>query len=45
VRERLKLAYGTAASFVIAANFPNGVAATITVPISTDAAATGANHA
>jgi hypothetical protein len=43
VQERLKLAYGTAASFVIAANFPNGVAATITVPTSTNT--TGANHA
>ena len=32
LRERLKLAYGTAASFAIAANFPRGVAATITVP-------------
>ena len=41
LRERLSLAYGSAASFVIAANFPNGVAATITVPVST----TGATHA
>ena len=32
VRERLRLAYGDAASFVIGANFPVGVAATITVP-------------
>lgn len=32
VRERLRLAYGNAASFTIAANFPNGVAATITLP-------------
>ena len=32
VRERLKLAYGDAASFAIVANFPKGVAATITVP-------------
>lgn len=32
VRERLRLAYGNAASFSIVANFPNGVAATITVP-------------
>lgn len=32
VRERLQLAYGAAASFAIAANFPCGVAATITVP-------------
>jgi hypothetical protein len=32
VRERLRLIYGDAASFNIVANFPNGVAATITVP-------------
>ena len=32
VRERLKLAYGDAASFSIVANFPRGVAATLTVP-------------
>jgi hypothetical protein len=32
VRERLRLAYGNAARFSIAANFPNGVAATITLP-------------
>ena len=41
LRERLRLAYGAAATFVIAANFPNGVAATITVPISTAAAGAG----
>ncbi len=34
VRERLKLAYGGDASFSIVANFPTGIAATITVPIS-----------
>ncbi len=34
VRERLKLAYGEAASFSIVANFPRGVAATITVPLA-----------
>ena len=34
VRERLRLAYGTTASFAIVANFPAGVAATITVPNS-----------
>lgn len=34
VRERLKLAYGTAASFAIVANFPEGVAASIRVPAS-----------
>ena len=33
LRERLRLAYGNAASFAIVANFPNGVAATITVPL------------
>ena len=32
VRERLRLAYGNAARFSIAANFPSGVAATITLP-------------
>jgi Histidine kinase len=32
VRERLQLTYGSAASFSIVSNFPNGVAATITVP-------------
>ena len=32
VRERLRLIYGDAANFSIVANFPNGVAATITVP-------------
>ncbi len=34
LRERLRLAYGDAASFAIVANFPSGVAATITVPAS-----------
>ena len=34
VRERLQLAYGDAASFAIGANFPKGVAATITLPRS-----------
>jgi signal transduction histidine kinase len=33
VRERLRLAYGDAASFSIVSNFPKGVAATITVPL------------
>ena len=32
VRERLRLAYGDAASFGVVSNFPRGVAATITVP-------------
>jgi signal transduction histidine kinase len=32
VRERLRLAYGSTAGFAIVANFPSGVAATITVP-------------
>jgi signal transduction histidine kinase len=32
VRERLRLAYGDAASFAILANFPKGVAATIALP-------------
>jgi hypothetical protein len=34
VRERLRLAYGNNANFHIVANFPRGVAATITVPTS-----------
>ncbi|OON63377.1 sensor histidine kinase [Massilia sp. KIM] len=34
VRERLRLAYGSAASFSIVSNFPSGVAATITVPLA-----------
>lgn len=34
VRERLRLAYGAAAGFSIVANFPSGVAATITVPLA-----------
>ena len=42
VRERLRLAYGEAASFAIVANFPHGVAATITVP---NTAIKGARHA
>jgi signal transduction histidine kinase len=32
VRERLHLAYGADATFELAANFPSGVAATITIP-------------
>ena len=35
VRERLRLAYGNAARFSIAANYPDGVAATITLPADT----------
>ena len=42
VRERLRLAYGASASFAIVANFPSGVAATISVP---HAAPEGAMHA
>src|SRR4249919_2410692 len=38
VRERLRLAYGPEASLSVVANFPSGVAATITVPASADAA-------
>lgn len=34
VRERLRLAYGNTASFSIVANFPSGMAATITVPLA-----------
>jgi len=39
VRERLKLAYGGAATFSIITNFPNGVAASITVPVAGPGAA------
>jgi signal transduction histidine kinase len=42
VRERLRLAYGNTAHFSIVANFPEGVAATITVPTSF---LQGENHA
>ncbi|MGG7605837.1 sensor histidine kinase [Massilia sp. BKSP1R2A-1] len=42
VRERLRLAYGSVASFSIVANFPSGVAATITVPNTVQA---GVHHA
>ena len=41
VRERLRLAYGNTASFAIVANFPAGVAATITVP---NTALKGSSH-
>jgi len=41
VRERLRLAFGSAAAFAIVANFPAGVAATITVPL---VAAPGERH-
>ncbi|MFC3815502.1 sensor histidine kinase [Lysobacter sp. GCM10012299] len=34
VRERLRLVYGNAATLAIVANFPTGVAATITVPVA-----------
>jgi hypothetical protein len=37
VRERLRLAYGPQASLSIVANFPSGVAATITVPAQAEA--------
>jgi Histidine kinase len=42
LRERLRLAYGAAASFAIVANFPAGVAATIKIPVAN---AQGAAHA
>ncbi|SHH01092.1 histidine kinase [Massilia sp. CF038] len=45
VRERLRLAYGSTASFAIVANFPSGVAATITVPnAAPKGAEKGADH-
>ncbi|QNK00615.1 sensor histidine kinase [Dyella telluris] len=37
VRERLRLIYGSAASLAVVSNAPEGVAATITVPLRTDA--------
>ena len=36
VRERLRLVYGSAAALAVVANFPSGVAATITVPATFD---------
>jgi signal transduction histidine kinase len=36
VRERLRLVYGPRASLTVVANFPSGVAATITVPATID---------
>lgn len=42
VRERLRLAYDGKASFAITANFPAGVATTITVPLKSAASATPA---
>ncbi|MES2298414.1 MAG: histidine kinase [Pseudomonadota bacterium] len=45
IRERLRLAYGDAAAFSIVANFPCGVAATITLPNSVAANATNAASA
>jgi hypothetical protein len=44
VRERLRLAFGAAASFAIVANFPSGVAATITVPNALHAVPAGVHH-
>jgi len=38
VRERLRLAYGNAASLQVVANFPSGVASTITVPVGAESA-------
>jgi signal transduction histidine kinase len=42
VRERLRLAYGDAASLAVTSNFPKGVAATLTLPL---AAKEEAHHA
>ena len=44
VRERLRLAFGAAASFAIVANFPSGVAATITLPATDLTPSTGGSH-
>jgi len=41
VRERLRLVYDGAAALAVVANFPAGVAATITVPAATEAARHG----
>jgi signal transduction histidine kinase len=42
LRERLRLAYGPAASFDLVANYPSGVAATIRLPATTTEAASHA---
>ncbi len=42
VRERLRLAYGDAASFALSSNFPSGVAATINLPYQLPAEASHA---
>ena len=34
LRERLRLTFGSAASFAIVSNFPSGVAATLTLPLT-----------
>jgi len=44
VRERLRLAYGGEASFNIVANFPAGIAATITVPAAGPKSDPEVNH-
>ncbi|MDH5825045.1 histidine kinase [Luteimonas sp. RD2P54] len=45
VRERLRLTYGEAASLRIAANFPSGVAATVTVPAAAEPGRAETAHA
>ena len=44
VRERLRLLHGTAANLAVIANFPTGVAATITVPGPAAEATERASH-
>ncbi len=44
VRERLRLVYDGAASLAVVANFPSGVAATITVPAAADAVRDEVRH-
>ena len=44
VRERLRLRYGGEANLAVVANFPAGVAATISVPARIDARGTEARH-
>ena len=40
VRERLRLAYGPEASLQVVANFPSGVAATISLPVKAESVVT-----
>ncbi len=44
VRERLRLAYGSAAGFTIVSNYPSGVAATISIPYQGTVTAEAMRH-